>query len=85
MQAQELIQLYIQFFQQKRHQHIQAAPLATDANSSTLFIWCFVQDIPLISNFGSGFWLKPRNMFDRAAFEDIPDKLNRITLLVSWP
>jgi hypothetical protein len=31
------------------------------------------EDVPLVSNFGSGFVLKPRNMYDRAAFEDLPD------------
>lgn len=31
------------------------------------------EDLPLISNFGSGFILKPRNYFDRAGFSDIPD------------
>ena len=31
------------------------------------------EDVPLVSNFGSGFVLKPRNMHDRAAFEDLPD------------
>jgi len=31
------------------------------------------EDVPLVSNFGSGFLLKPRNMYDRAAFEDLPD------------
>eukprot|EP00539_Tryblionella_compressa_P016531 CAMPEP_0178846072 /NCGR_PEP_ID=MMETSP0746-20121128/17815_1 /TAXON_ID=913974 /ORGANISM="Nitzschia punctata, Strain CCMP561" /LENGTH=869 /DNA_ID=CAMNT_0020510389 /DNA_START=58 /DNA_END=2667 /DNA_ORIENTATION=+ len=31
------------------------------------------EDIPLVSNFGSGFILKPRNMYDRAAFEDLSD------------
>lgn len=31
------------------------------------------EDVPLVSNFGSGFTLKPRNMYDRAAFEDLPD------------
>ena len=29
------------------------------------------EDVPLVSNFGTGFYLKPRNMFDRAAFEDL--------------
>jgi len=31
------------------------------------------EDVPVVSNFGSGFTLKPRNMYDRAAFEDLPD------------
>ena len=31
------------------------------------------EDVPVVSNFGSGFVLKPRNMYDRAAFEDLPD------------
>ncbi|KAL3912784.1 MAG: hypothetical protein SGILL_006748, partial [Bacillariaceae sp.] len=31
------------------------------------------EDVPLVSNFGSGFILKPRNMYDRAAFEDLAD------------
>jgi hypothetical protein len=31
------------------------------------------EDVPLVSNFGSGFLLKPRNMYDRAAFEDLAD------------
>jgi hypothetical protein len=34
------------------------------------------EDVPLVSNFGSGFLLKPRNYFDRAAFEDLPDNRN---------
>jgi hypothetical protein len=34
------------------------------------------EDVPLVSNFGSGFRLKPRNMFDRAAFEDLSDNRN---------
>jgi len=34
------------------------------------------EDVPLITNFGSGVWLKPRNMFDRAAFADLPDNRN---------
>jgi len=35
------------------------------------------EDVPLVSNFGSGFVLKPRNMYDRAAFEDLPDNRNK--------
>mmetsp|Transcript_34230 Transcript_34230/g.80641 ORF Transcript_34230/g.80641 Transcript_34230/m.80641 type:complete len:863 (+) Transcript_34230:103-2691(+) len=35
------------------------------------------EDVPLVSNFGSGFLLKPRNMYDRAAFEDLPDNRNK--------
>jgi hypothetical protein len=35
------------------------------------------EDVPLVSNFGSGFVLKPRNMHDRAAFEDLPDNRNQ--------
>ena len=31
------------------------------------------EDVPLVSNFGTGFWLRPRNLFDRAAFEDLYD------------
>ncbi|KAG7350658.1 copper amine oxidase [Nitzschia inconspicua] len=34
------------------------------------------EDVPLVSNFGSGFLLKPRNMYDRAAFEDLSDNRN---------
>jgi primary-amine oxidase len=34
------------------------------------------EDIPLVSNFGSGFVIKPRNFFDRAAFEDLADNRN---------
>jgi Copper amine oxidase, enzyme domain len=34
------------------------------------------EDVPLVSNFGSGFMLKPRNMYDRAAFEDLSDNRN---------
>ena len=35
------------------------------------------KDVPLVSNFGSGFVLKPRNMYDRAAIEDLPDNRDR--------
>lgn len=31
------------------------------------------EDVPLVSNFGTGFKLKPRDFFDRAAFEDLVD------------
>jgi len=46
MQAQDLIDQYIQFFQQKNHAQIEPAPLATDPGSSTLFISAGMQ--PLI-------------------------------------
>ena len=35
------------------------------------------EDVPLVSNFGTGFWLRPRNLFDRAAFEDLYDYHNK--------
>jgi Cu2+-containing amine oxidase len=31
------------------------------------------EDVPLVSNFGTGFQLKPRNIFDQAAFKDLAD------------
>eukprot|EP00549_Striatella_unipunctata_P010853 CAMPEP_0118684356 /NCGR_PEP_ID=MMETSP0800-20121206/6596_1 /TAXON_ID=210618 ORGANISM="Striatella unipunctata, Strain CCMP2910" /NCGR_SAMPLE_ID=MMETSP0800 /ASSEMBLY_ACC=CAM_ASM_000638 /LENGTH=715 /DNA_ID=CAMNT_0006581049 /DNA_START=525 /DNA_END=2672 /DNA_ORIENTATION=+ len=38
------------------------------------------EDIPVVSNFGTGFSLKPRNMFDRAAYSDLrePDDVGTV-------
>jgi len=36
------------------------------------------EDIPVVSNFGSGFTLKPRNMFDRAAYDDLAAPANKL-------
>lgn len=35
--------------------------------------WPKAEDVPVVSNFGTGFSLIPRNFFDVAGFKDLPD------------
>jgi hypothetical protein len=54
---------------------------ADDIEDEDIVLWMMfgvqhypkAEDVPLVSNFGSGFMLKPRNMYDRAAFENLAD------------